>query len=132
MNREQRWKEAENRVLEIIADDAKWEVFVQQVEQHGISLNDHKDPRGRARDSEEYRALLSSLYITAAMRQLCDTCDYNAHQRRGERSFAAKRRFDCDFGLADGQETYEQSSVAPPWLDVARNLCPHYYLDLSR
>ena len=160
------YPQAKKKVLEIIADDNKWNLFVQQVGQHEIDL---RNSREIARTSKDYRIYLQGLYIHYSATQICELCDYNPHQRKGKGKFLAKRRFDCNWRKTKGdvlaEETarkkgqegvslykfndpewtarYEKLSQAvseqhidrtkaPPWLDVKKNLCPHYYIDESR
>jgi len=167
-NRERMWAQAGEKVLEIIADDDSWDLFVQQVGQHGIDLNEHKNARERVESDEGYRAFLQGLYIHYSATQICDSCDYNQNQRRGQRKFSVRRRFDCDWRKTEGDVLAEQTAreeghggalykfnnpdwkaryqelaktvleehtdrtKAPTWLDVEKNLCPHYYIDLTR
>jgi len=161
---------AREKVLEIIANDGRWELFVQQVGQDGlIDLNEDKNARQRARTSECYREFLEGLYINYVATQICDTCDYNPKHRGGKRKFSARRRFDCNWRKTEGDvlaektarekgyeggalykfgdpkwraryqrlsqvvlEEHKDRTKAPPWLDVERNMCPHYYIDLTR
>lgn len=160
--------QAGEKVLEIIVDDNQWDLFVQQVKQHGIDLNKHSNARERARTSEDYRIFLQELYIDYSATQICDACDYNPKHRRGQRKFSPRRRFDCDRSKTEGDVLAEQTAreegyggalykfndpewkaryeelsnvvlekhtdrtKAPPWLDIQKNLCPHYYIDLTR
>jgi hypothetical protein len=162
---ERMWAQAGEKVSEIIKDDDKWNLFVHQVEQHGIGLN--KNARKIARDSGDYRAFLQGLYIHYSATQICDACDYNPNWRRGQKKFSQRRRFDCGWIKTQGDvlaeqtaeqegfqggalslykfddsgwkarynelskvvlEEYGDRTKAPPWLDVKRNLCPHYQI----
>jgi hypothetical protein len=109
-NFDRMWAQAGEKVLEIIADDDQWGLFVQQVEQHGIDLNEHKNARERARTSEDYRAFLQGLYIHYSATQICDACDYNPNHRRGQRKFSARNRFDCDWMKTQGDVLAEQTA----------------------
>lgn len=124
--REQMWETAGEKVLEIIADDDSWNLFVQQARLHGTDLNDYKNIRERVRIDEAYKGLLQSLYINCSATQICDTCDYNFNKRRGQRRFAERERFDCNLEEQEGEE-YQDKTKAPSWLDVERNLCSKYY-----
>lgn len=172
MNFEKMLEQAEKKVLEIIADDEQWDLFVRQVKQHGIDLNDYKNDykivRERAGASEIDREILQALYIDYSITQICDVCDYNPdHRRMGQRRFSPRKRFYCNWRRTEGDMSAEQTArnsghggasynfnepelgakyhelsqivleehkdrtKAPAWLDTERNLCPHYYIDLS-
>ncbi len=165
-NSDRMWAQAEEKVLEIIANDEQWNLFVKQAEQHGIDL---KNARKRARGSEDYRSFLKMLYIDYSATQICDLCDYNPNHRNGQRKFTSKRIFNCTWTKTQGdvlaeqtarEEGHEEEALykfndrrwnaryedlskvvleehkdrtkAPIWLDVKRNLCPHYYIDLTK
>lgn len=167
-NFDRMWAQSEEKVLEIIADDDKWSLFVQQVEQHGIDLSKHENAREMARTSEPYMALLQALYTRYSATQICDTCEYNPNHRRGQRKFSARNRFDCGWRKTQGDvfaeetakkeglggalykfndpewkakhqeltqivlEEHTDRTKAPTWLDSQRNLCPHYYINLTK
>jgi hypothetical protein len=165
------YAQAEKRVLEIVADDAQWELFVQQVAQQDIlDLNECKGIRHRVENNETERRFLTGLYISHSLTQICDTCDYNPNHRKGQKRFTARRRFDCTWLRTQGDTLAEQTAIkeglaeclavyhheypdwraryaelsrrvlqahtdrttTPSWLDVAKNLCPHHYIDLTR
>lgn len=168
-NFKQLWAEAGKKVLEAITDDNKWNLFVAQALNNEIDLNDFKNPREMGKDLRNFGAYLQSLYFNYSMQQICDSCDYCPNQRRGEKRFAQRRRFDCSWTKTQGNVLAEQTArkegqkfgasynfndskwkaryqklsqrvleehkdrtKAPPWLDAKRNLCPNYYIDLSR
>jgi hypothetical protein len=125
--------QAREEISEIIADDSRWALFVQQVKQQGIDLSQHVNARERGGTETGYRAFLEVLYVSCSATQICDTCDYNPNHRRGQRRFSAKRRFDCTWSETDGAVLEERiDRKVPAWLDVERNLCPHYFMDLTK
>lgn len=166
-NFDRMWAQARKKVLEIVADDSQWDLFVQQVDQHGVYLNEHKNARERARKSKDYRAFLEGLYIFYSATQICDACDYSPNHRKGQRKFSPRRRFDCTWEKTKGDVLAEQTArdeghggasykfnnpewkakyeelsqvvleehkdrtKAPAWLDTQKNLCQHYYIDLT-
>jgi hypothetical protein len=102
------WAKAKKKILEIIADDESWNLFVQQVRQHDIDLNGHA--RERARNSEDYRTFLQGLYIQYSATHICDMCDYNPNWRRGQRRFSPKKRFDCTWRKTEGDVLAEKTA----------------------
>ena len=55
------------------------------------------------------------------MLQICDTCNYNNHHRRGQRKYALRLRFDCQL------DQNKERDKPPEWLDTENNLCSKFY-----
>lgn len=123
---------AGEEVLKIISNDDRWNLFVRQVQQHGIDLAYHENPRERGRTDPTYGAFLQLLYLNYSAVQICDRCDYNLRQRRGQDKFAKRKKFDCTLDDSVGNGEERDRTQSPAWLNVKDNLCPCYYFDLTR
>ena len=118
---------ARDKILEIIADEGEWALFVQQAAQHGQDLTGN-EIRETASNSESYRVALERLYILYSATQICDLCVYNPKKRSGQRMFSPRKVFDCDYGELSATTVgkHQDRTKASLWLDAKRNLCSHY------
>ena len=121
------YKRAEREIVNVIEDDERWNLFLKQLGQQGMDFCDNK-LREQARSPGKERELLAILYKIHSLTHICDSCDYNPHRRRGYKKFSKKKVFDCDCYIGD---SYDRTQP-PKWLDNERNLCPEYYIDLTR
>ena len=157
-----RYSSAEKVIDEVIKDDDKWNLFMEQ-----IKSRDLPDING-FRYQESYKSFLVLTYVLCSG-NICDSCDYNPNQRGGKRRFSKKKRFDCNWRKTKGDELaretakeiglkgfhayninepawnkkfkelskivleeHKDRTKTPPWLDTERNTCQHYYIDLTK
>jgi len=104
-----RWESAKKRLDEIIADDQKWEVFLEQMDAHCIEIAKHKNARENAKSEDGfYRSYLTALVLNYNMQCVCDTgCDFNRRQRPGYKRFQKRKLYDCDWEKTKGNELAE-------------------------
>lgn len=135
------WKKEINEVKkelsDIANDDEKWSLFVQQVKQHKIPMNESYtrsvlkgDKAGdikRLCDTPGFRyfhnQLFATIYRTQLKPPICNRCSYKSSNKT---KIDGVRVAKCGWDY-EGESAEKTPEL--PWLDRKKNLCRHFYND---
>lgn len=104
-------EKARKGVLEILADENKWNFFLDVIKiKQGAGLVEAINNIRKSEEKEKDHLLLEYFYTNFLLEHVCDSCEYNPHWRRGVRKFAEKKMFDCTWTKTEGDVLAEQTA----------------------
>lgn len=131
-----RWEHAKEQIESMFSNYDLLGIFKQQldcrenpiIDQVDEAIENLKSEKLTEENHKGFLALLQLAY-TDCMVFICDSsCEHNPLPRRGQRKYTKPKKFYCD--LITEQNT--EQTKPPEWLDVEKNICSNYHVNLSK
>ena len=134
-NHNKRMQDAAQQIKDNLHDDSWWNLLKQRLENRDNALYELIDRYRKKliRGDKSGSSILRVAYVMGSVFICDDGCEYNLKPRRGERKYTTPKKFYCALAVPSDKNIndFVCKSTPPSSLDVDKNICSKFYIDLS-